>query len=72
METRTCPMCGKTFEVKWKSIKKIFCSRQCANEQQTIRMNATKKTFICENCGKTFERTEREIKNAQRNHTEIV
>jgi len=52
-DTRTCPECGKNFEVSPSSDKK-FCSRACANRYNAKRVEVRKKLSKAKK-GKTWE-----------------
>lgn len=48
--TKTCEICGKTFEVPQSLKERRFCSTACTGQSNTIRIKK-----ICETCGTTFE-----------------
>ena len=63
--TKTCPICGKTFEVDVFKTTQVYCSEECkeigrkakAKEyRDSHRAPKTAKTGICPVCGKEFER----------------
>lgn len=65
-----CLTCGKVIEV-YPSSNRKYCSRKCAAARQTLEMEASKVSFVCEQCGKKFFRTAREVKNKTRRNEPI-
>ena len=54
VDMRKCKYCGEEFTVKYKSIKKDYCSHKCANNA-TINSRRKRTKIICRICGKEFE-----------------
>ena len=48
-QTKTCPVCEKTFEITSKYKAQICCSIECRAEKQSKKIE-----YICKQCGKTF------------------
>lgn len=50
-----CEKCGKTFFVKYPSLKRKFCSHKCANNAAWDgKTRVGKVQFSCKTCGKVF------------------
>ncbi len=69
-ETKTCEICGKSFEVTPCQGAHRYCSKPCADRAKTKGDGAVE--VKCHHCGKTLIRHSRRIENAQRQFCDNV
>lgn len=65
--TKTCPVCGKTFDT-YPSVNKTYCSRACKSVMQKVKPNKPRTGDYrhCEQCGKEFYRQPEAIRRGAR------
>jgi len=61
MEKKECKYCGEGFE-RWRSKKRMFCSRDCANSWKVGKTRSKKVTSKCAVCGNKFEHYEKIVR----------